>query len=376
MPIYSAYGSVSMNGTIITTNTATVTVTNPLTVQSFTLDSNGITTRATTNDDLHIYSFDRVSSATTYSVYWTGISSSEIDFQIATPGLTDVRTITSAPQIGIVQIDGVNTPFTWTGTTNTILVNAGKAIKEFFALASNGGGNGGGSVLYQPTPVQNTTTPVSAPATVTNNTATISQQTITISNISIDAKQSNQVMEYDANAIVTCNGHNQLTITNMVEQNNFLNLQFPSLPILVTCSDLPMGTNNQIPIVLHLPPQNCDTQISLGCFTGTVYSTGINYFVQGNFGTSMIQTIYQVNMPPYYDPIYVIGIILGIIVAIIIVIKMRYKPSTKRTSMHDSSMPKSKIRQYEEETKRLISKHDKPVKMKKFFKDLDDEFRV
>ena len=80
-------------------------------------------------------------------------------------------------------------------------------------------------------------------------------------------------------------------------------------------------------------------------------------------------------MPPYYNPIYLIGIVIGIAIGAVIIIKIRHKSIPKKSSYRDGSIPKSSIMEYEEQSKRLMDKTRKPINMKKFFKELDDEFR-
>ena len=143
--VIPSYADIQMNGTLFGTNTAEIQVTNPVSVGSIEDDGDGIITTPIDGGELRDYSFDRINSPTVYSVYWTSISNTEIDFSVATLGLADARTTTTGSLLGAVDIDNVNTPFTFTPNLNTIIINTGKAIQEFFSKIAGGNSGGGGT---------------------------------------------------------------------------------------------------------------------------------------------------------------------------------------------------------------------------------------
>lgn len=134
-----SYAQVMMNGTIIGIDNGNVTVTQPIVVDSLVAGS-GLTTRATSSDELRTFSFDRVNHVVPYDIGWTGISSSRIDFLILSAGLTDVRTTTNGSQLSGVRLNDITTGFTFSNSLNTIIANDAMTITEFLIGASNGGG--------------------------------------------------------------------------------------------------------------------------------------------------------------------------------------------------------------------------------------------
>lgn len=159
-----SFAQVMMNGTIIGLGNSQVQVTSPLTVDSLALNSAGFTTRATSNDELRTYSFDRMNNATLYTVYWTGISPTEIDFSIPTL-VNDARTNTTGSQLNIVTLNGQATGFSFLNNLNTIILKSITYVKEYFGPKS-----GGGFITTYNQPTSMIPIPVQTQTLVTDNT--------------------------------------------------------------------------------------------------------------------------------------------------------------------------------------------------------------
>lgn len=280
--IHQSYGQVIINGTTITTNTATINVTKQLTVDSLVVDTTGITTRSTSGDNLHTYSFDTISSGTYYNVFWTGISSSEIDFSIATMGLSDVRTTTTSPQLGIVQIDNVNTPYSWTGTVNTILVNAGQKIQEFLIPSPSGssvGSGGGSSPVTQPNPIptitQNTTQPTTN-VSMTCDSGVYDPVTSTckFGGVNVSIQPATITTKTDSIAYssigIQCSGANSLTIQSIDLGFNNLGITLGQIPTTIQCGE---NIASKCPSGMTLSGVQCTTPIT--CPLGSSTSNGL-----------------------------------------------------------------------------------------------------
>lgn len=270
MYFQGAYAEIQMNGTIFGTPTANITVTSPVTAQSVQLDSSGLTTRFVAGDSLHTYYFDRVTNSSAYSVYWTGLSSSEIDFTIATMGLSDVRTTTTAPQLGIVQIDNVNTPYSWTGTVNTILVNAGQKIQEFFIPSTGGGGSIGGSGSG-PLPVSPPTTQVNV--TCGNGVYDPTTSTCKFGSVNVNILPTTVTTLVDGPAygsiVIQCSGANSLTVQNVDLGNNPLGVILGQIPTTLQCGP---SIANTCPTGMSFADGQCSTPIA--CPIGSLTSNG------------------------------------------------------------------------------------------------------
>lgn len=414
------FADINSEQLIINTKLVIWNATSSTSITSFNIQDGGIKIQASSLAQEKNYTFYRTGSSAQLTVSLTSININNTNFTMNNAVPSDATLNVTGSQVAHLYLNGIKTDANihYTGGINVLTIGSTRTVEvQFIAPPNNfsqvlvdslaisdsiskltskllnenitindsisntltpaiqngtSGGAGGSSWNIPSPPGQNVTVPV--PSNATN-------QNITITNPQVNAIQSNQVMNYDTNAMISCNGNNQIVITNIEQQGNLLNLKLPTTPITVNCSDILTQTNNLIPIQLTLPPTACDTTFTIDCLIGNTYSTGINYNVKVDTGTAIIHTTYQVIIPPYYDPIYISTILLGLIGGIIMIIVIRNKSNEKKGTKEKSINMKKYTKDLENEFKsdskssKKKVKKDKPANIEKYMKDLEDEFR-
>ncbi len=82
-------------------------------------------------EGLRNYTFYRTSTTAPFEVDWINVTNAHINFTVTTPSLSDVRLNVTGDELGLVLIDGIDTPFTFDGV-NFIEVDTGLIIELIF----------------------------------------------------------------------------------------------------------------------------------------------------------------------------------------------------------------------------------------------------
>lgn len=337
--IHESYGSIAVNGTTFGTATSTITVTSPITVDSLATDGTKLTTRHLPTDELKGYYFDRTGSSSIYNMYLTGISSTEIDFQVGTQGLTDVRGFATGTQLSSVTVDGNQVGTTLSNNITYFLVNAGSVIRELFDVSSSGGGSstsGGGSPIpalpgaglqFIPTPSANITGP--------NSVGTI--VSILPKSYSLQPGAS-----FTDSFQVNWNTPDNFQITNIQISPSPIVIT-PQSPFPVLAGSSSGLSNGKILYSLTIPTSFCNNVILDHCIKPITYNIPI--IIQGTIGSStQVQqsTTITVNMNQNLDYSYLV--VFGIAgMAIVGIIAQIYRQGSKK---RNKKTGKSKLEKY------------------------------